>query len=164
MRTVNLQLSKELKANGYPQDCCEGGYYSNYGINEIGESDDYYHSGRVSKNDLWEREDNEIEHLDYHHAFFLQRAKKQHEELDIQLIASPTADEILDRLPAEDNLVIKCWGWTDEHGDRTYVCQTESQDQDNYTPEVFEENSLADACARMYIYLKKEGLLGEEGK
>lgn len=150
MKTCSLELAKQLKEAGYPQNCCEGGYYSNYGVDEIGESDDYYHSGRVSKDDLWEREDNEIELLDYHHAWFLIRAKEQHKDLDIQLFAAPTADEILDRLPKIISVfkseMLKN-GWTVGY-------ESESVE---YTSET--AYALADAAAKMWIYLKKEKLI-----
>lgn len=68
--------------------------------------------------------------------------------------ASPTADEILDQLPdyneRKDHLVLY-------KDDRPESVKWElSYDGNNPT---FSDDSLANACARMWLYLKKEGLL-----
>jgi len=94
---------------------------------------------------------------------------------DIQPIAAPTAEEVLRGLPKSYTTYV------DGEGDIKYELKIHShedinsdwsvlyvagwgedvQESDNYVEiEIFGDN-LADICARMWIYLKTNGLLGE---
>mgnify|MGYP001002826508 CR=1 FL=1 len=68
-----------------------------------------------------------------------------------EIIQAPTADEILDELPEYvDNRYMSIWKedgvWFFEYDEHTEI-------------PIIKGNCLVDACAKMWLYLKKEGLL-----
>lgn len=119
MKTVSLELSKQLKEAGYPQEashywCWNPNVQPNLAVNDQG------HRPETGGNDMF--------------------------------CASPTADEILDQLPELKgwDLLVKLYSpdwyivyelW---HGDSLYESIGQWDD------------SLADAAAKMWLYIKKE--------
>lgn len=125
MKTVSLELSKQLKEAGYPQTDDDA-----FGC--------YMRDTRLS---------NESLKFYYFDPDYVDRP-------EYELYASPTADEILDQLPSKiDEFVFKvlkgntgsyCIVYSNNHDVKRHIC---------WYP------NLADACAKMWLYLKKEGLL-----
>lgn len=134
MKTTSLQLSKELKANGYPQ-VAEFYLWTKKGDEERATLSRYTNLSL------------EYQHPDYQTAGLI--------------FASPTADEILDKLPEEtkdfqngikDNLWLEI----------TKECNGEYKIfyKSNYTlGQAFYDIELANVAAKTWLYLKKENLL-----
>lgn len=125
MKTVSLELSKQLKEAGYPQNM------------------DWIYSWYCSESDCEERE---LQTRDDNYCESCGRV--------VEVILSPTADEILEQLPARlkdgDELeMIK-------YPEKYVVGYWHEADQWSMAEE---DISLADSAAKMWLYLKKEGLL-----
>lgn len=153
MKTVNLELSKKLKEAGFPQETAF--YY------------DAYHLGQTGK------DGEKIELV----------AFKQIENEHFQCFASPTADEILDLLPWKLNFIKDLEHYLtivhafDDDWDLRYRTFASYGDQEitdfemkhfqgggmrpvtNGQPFWSNGESLADAAAQMWLYLKKSDLL-----
>lgn len=120
MKTVNLQLSKELKEAGYPQEAEKWWWEDNFGL---------------EKNKSRTLRDNKPHNPKNGWVYF----------------ASPTADEILEQLP--ENILY-------EHFMPYLLIEKKlSKWTISYTNLEMTDISLADAAAKMWLYLKKEGLL-----
>lgn len=121
MKTVNLQLSKQLKEAGYPQ---------------------------ISAFDWVEIDDNE----------YLLMGRKNIQKIDEGCISAPTADEILDRLPRKiEKSKNAFWLQVETMANgKDWACQYRNY---NMCLVFFEEMSIANAAALMWLYLKKEGLV-----
>lgn len=130
MKTVNLELSKELKEAGYPQ-----------------EARFRWYSG--------------IDHLKDEHIYLSESAFDNLYQPKA-IAASPTADEILERLPsfflAEFDGIEYNHQIVIEKEDSSYLVGAKNLTDGCYMENVVDE-SLADALAQMWLYLKKEGLL-----
>lgn len=133
MKTVSLELSKQLKEAGYPQ---EGEFV--YLVDKWGLRD----------NAFWRLEDlsdSDINHFD---------ASK-----DCNIFSSPTADEILEIIPiplkagANYRPVLSRSPQTGKW-EIILIHPTNGNDY-----KVFKGESLANAAAVMWLYLKKEGLI-----
>lgn len=135
MKTVNLELSKKLKEAGYLQRARF--FYMKYRLN-----------GELT----WKLTDEGID-----------------EDYPVDAIfASPTADEILDVLPQRKMINGHRWWWlVMPTGTGTLEgiwhksgegLQTKSKFEKEIESIRFEDKSLADTAAKMYLYLKKEGL------
>lgn len=131
MITVNLELSKQLKEAGYPQ-----------------ENHEFYWLEQVSPGRSKTYPDG---------MFRLVRGKET--SLPEQFVfASPTADEILEQLPAQiKNKRLQIDKMPAGEFCISYIPFNASDQEEivvfGTTP------SLADAAAKMWLYLKKEGLL-----
>jgi hypothetical protein len=141
MKTVNLELSKALKEAGYPQ---EGYFY------------------------LWECVSNsEIEPILMHFQGNEKNKDYLNEDEDkFEYYASPTADEILDRLPEEiekekkvHRLRINKYLGDDGIVVYEFYYSYVWYDVEDFLVEVQDDKTIADAAAKMWLYLKKEGLL-----
>ena len=130
--TVSLELAKELKEAGYPQESLF------YWINDSIDSE-YFIGGNFQNN-----EDEEEPYIDFD---WLKEEKRD-------FYSAPTVAELGEALPkrvGEGRLVIewndiesvKSWLVRYYGGSGGYGCQ----------------KKLADAMAKMWLYLKKEGLL-----
>lgn len=113
MRTVNLELAKQLKEAGYPQRPVK-----------------YYWSEDKPTGEALLR--NFLKHSDWEIYY-----------------ASPTADEILEQLPQT------AWETYNLLGGRYVIWYRDAQKN----RVEFIEDTLSDAAAKMWLYLKKEGLL-----
>ena len=136
MKTVSLGLSKQLKEAGYPQES----YFLYYPYEDEERKGKYFLQSTHDSNympEIWP----------------IQKA-----------IASPTADEILDQLPTviKDKegfplgmMILSIDGTEQRLWKVTY------QEMHSDTEDIigFNGMSLADAAAKMWLYLKKEGLL-----
>lgn len=84
----------------------------------------------------------------------------------ITSVAMPTADELLEELPAvvvthviEEEYDVCCWLQIDKNGEKEWMIRYEySQGR---LHQVYTEN-LCEALAQMWLHLKKEGLLGDK--
>lgn len=148
MKTVNLELSKQLKEAGYPQESAEHEYCGGHV---------WYHDDQI------EGKFEECGSTDL-------LGKDQYcnkEELTCEyFIASPTADEILDKLPEHVGEILKkgSGGLTiSKYKDEYAVWYCSAKDRTSlFGPTLTHFGTLADAAAQMWLYLKKEGLLEEE--
>lgn len=135
MTTTSLQTSRLLKENGYPQESSFWWWEDNFGLPQDRSSSLNDHKPHNPQNG-W--------------AYF----------------AAPTADEILDMLPA------RITNPNTRNMDFLRIHPGDDSKQDNrqgYTLEYHTafsaplvrvtDNSLADAAAKMWLYLKREGLL-----
>lgn len=132
MKTVSLELSKRLKEAGYPEE-------NSYMV-------------WVEVFPIFNDELRLVTHAQFEQqlkgSILSDEAKKL-----IKYFASPTADEILKHLP--EYYVIYWLG-------KRAVCRDAREFDDEFPSEdmhYFQGESLADAAARMYLYLKKQGLL-----
>jgi hypothetical protein len=134
MKTVSLELAKQLEEAGY-----DGGhefYFAEYGSR-----------GDFTRVDYVELANDLNEHT---------------------AIPAPTADEILDQLPATFlevttylPLTIEVNASVSESGRSVCIRYGSPQSVVN-RPHICGNESLADAAAKMWLYLKKEGLLKNE--
>lgn len=135
MKTVSLDLAKKLKKAGFPQESAEFEYCGGH---------IWYHDDQIEgkfeecgSTDLLEKDQ-------YCHK----------EELTCEyFVASPTADEILERLP--ENIFV---GKVSKERYNAYkIPHIELGDIEYYND--IQSESLADAAAECWLYLKKKGLL-----
>lgn len=122
MKTTSLELSKQLKEAGYPQE------------------DHAHYWGGIGNWGLWCK--HVIDDMDSRETRF-------------EWVASPTADEILDVLPMDikGHKSIQMGKW-----DGKYVIRYELLDN-SLAGFREDEESLAAAAAKMWLHLKKEGLI-----
>lgn len=144
MKTVNLELSKQLKEAGFPQESqfkyCGGHMWYHDDPEGEGEFKECEYDGLLG-------EDEYCEGAGMTCGYF---------------IASPTADEILDQLP--ESIRVSEMDYHIEvirDGDKDWIVNYSFvKHHIGYKVNVsFSANTLADAAARSYIYLKKEGLI-----
>lgn len=138
MKTVSLELSKELKEAGYPQNTVHHKWH------EYDKSDEFYigEKDRLFTHAEWEE------------------FTEEYNPSEGSFFASPTADEILDLLPKKikgTKRGVLHWLQVEITEENGWSCQYFNP---NFGVIHFEEsNTLADSCAKMYLYLRKEGLL-----
>lgn len=135
MKTVTLELAKQLKEAGFPQTKPAFSYVA-YGKDFKGDEGVSYTNGFESNEFTW--------------------------------VSAPTAEEILDELPA--------WINFDSDKGTAYLKMSKYEDADYKNPQyqLFYESayteyanplwkvSLVEAAAAIYLYLVKEGLLRKE--
>ena len=137
MKTVSLELSKQLKENGYPQDLT------------------------ISFN-YWVR----VKDLEGRYL----RSRNTLNDTTTDFIASPTADELLEQLPARitnpstrnmDRLTFFFKGHAGDDSKQDVRDGFTLEYWTNYSQPLtrIKGDTLADACAKMWLHLKKEGLL-----
>jgi len=143
MKTVSLELAKQLKEKGYPQDITFSGSYFYQGtINEIEKEEGYV---LLSHREL----------LGFKGA--------------IKILA-PTADEILERLPARitnpstrnmDRLTFFIRGHAGDDSKQDVRDGFTLEYWTNYNQPLvrIRDDTLADAAAKMWLYLKENDLL-----
>lgn len=142
MKTVSLELSKQLKEAGYPQDVLNNHLF----YMKLEDFDGYYHIARNNTpNNVLDK------------------------------IASPSADEILDRLPwmVEKNKLhyylnidrmVDEGGYGIEYKIETLVEEVvlrKEGKEDLFVLHREETKVLADAAAKMWLYLEQHNLLEE---
>lgn len=86
---------------------------------------------------------------------------KNNFQADIEFIAAPTSDELLEELPAsierdKCTCTITITKWNRENQWRIAYCGGEWEDEDKVS---FQADTLPEALAAMWLWLKKEGLL-----
>lgn len=133
MKETSLEISKQLKEAGFPQITTF--YHVQY-------SDD----PQTNRSTLARHQDLSVEY------------KHPDKEHDGRRFAAPTAEEVLDQLPTNSSCnkgssvwVVKYW-WG-EHPDPL----READSTTHWHAE--KDKSLSEAAAKMWLYLKKEGLL-----
>lgn len=147
MKTTSLELSKQLKECGFPQKT------DFYWSNEIGNTEVMF-SDKL--------------HLAYN-PNYLDFIPEYEEHGDFQLIAAPTAEEILEQLPTrpKDNshMQLVIWkgsewtGWNIAYKQMYHDCDRKDKLGHQHDTKDDDNNSLAELAGRLYLYLKKEGLL-----
>lgn len=136
MKTTSLELSKQLKANGFPQNNSE--FYWNEA-----------HQNRLS-NGEWDTVPTRL--LPKHHYFGTSPKDS--------FFAAPTSDEILDELPRElyEKPGKLFWLQLETNSDgQGWSCQYFNP---NFGVKHFEEaDTKVEGCGQMYLYLASHGLL-----
>lgn len=129
MKTVNLELSKQLKEAEYPQE----GLF------------------------MWDMDSKLRVGIGTAQAPHYKTAFPDVLEVEVDnCITSPTADEILDAIKQETDLIY----WKQE--DKKWVIEMgmfDKMDEFEDGIPLFKEESLADAAAQAWLWLKDEGLL-----
>lgn len=132
MKTVNLELSKQLKSTGFPQDTEHSSfcYYMNNGESALLQCPE----------GMWPFEN--------------------------KTFASPTADEILDQLPdrivTDEGMCFDLNIWSNPSYPRwvvSYWWDEDTRRESGMDNKNISDNSLADALAKMWLYLKNNNLL-----
>lgn len=158
MKTVSLELSKQLKEAGYPQEsefywtnCIIGYKFEDLACSYALLLDELLVVNRekIPESDFFGSDDDELE------------------EKELIQYASPTADEVLDQLPArigtdEGQVYLEIYPLTSRKG--WLVNYLRKNDRLVFTPFSEESLELADSLANMWLYLKKEGLLRDMGE
>lgn len=131
IKIVTLETAIQLKDAGFKQD-----------TNKL------WHHIRQGTDKDFKLVDIHDEDYEYHKDFY---------------IASPTSDEILEELPKsiklkgdEYDLMIKIYAIDVSVWYEGYFCQNTYVLKDN----IINDNSLPEALAQMYLWLKAEGLIG----
>lgn len=135
MKTVSLELSKQLKDAGYPQSVSEFN---------------------------WIRVDERVELSHKDHEYLLADYKSSIEKECV----SPTADEILDQLPNEivgdEGMKFDLDIWKDNDHNSwviSYWWDEDTRHKSDTKIQSFEHSTLAEAVAKMWLYLKKGELI-----
>ncbi|SRR6266702_3082958 len=139
MKTVSLELAKQLKEAGYPQDVCHlGSWYYQGAPNEIEKEKGYV--------------------LLMHNNLLAAR--------ELIKVLAPTFDEIVDVLPREIKknhsvywLCIEPANHLEEISSELKGFAVGYRNSKEWIAPFFEASLIADAAAKMYLYLKKERLL-----
>ena len=140
MKTVSLEIAKELKSNGFPQET-------------------FFAYGAYERQDGTYLDDDYILKINPRTTNRIEWGIKNYAEAMDDFIASPTAEEILERTPHQllikDVLyqltITKINGWT--WGISYIGVHT------NKTLQAEVEDSLAEAAGECWLFLKKENLL-----
>lgn len=141
MKTVSLELAKTLKEQGFPQEKEEFYFYEN---NVLGKDKGLRHRSQIPVI----RKDNRLVDSGV-----------------IKFFAAPSADEMLETLPLvlDNHCYLKIFRQT--HGKDTVNYWHIAYNEDRHTcgkPSQMAwqfEESLADVAAKMWLLLKKDGLL-----
>ena len=140
--TTSLEISKALKELGYPQG--DGVFYWYYGKD--------YTKNNVRRI-LWNAGDNKF--VDH------RREKVACPLPSDAVIAAPTAEEILEKLPRIGAYEVDCY----RHTGGWLVAYVDFADKQVKTLIIEDESvevtcgALADSCAKMWLYLKEHNLL-----
>lgn len=142
MKTVSLELAKQLKSAGFPQE-------SEFWYKKILTSDklpSLIHLNKV-----------EVE---------LAKIASYKSGLSANYCSSPTADEILDHLPdrivADEAMCFDLNIWSNPSYPRwvvSYWWDEDTRRKSGMDNKNISDNSLADAAAKMWLYLKNNNLL-----
>jgi hypothetical protein len=131
MKTVSLKLAKQLKEQGYSQRKPNSYESLSYWWVYVGSPNDY-------------------------------ELKREGDVINepVHSVLAPTADEILDQLPHKLDFGDGIPKWLVMEKQATiYTVGYQADSKYGYVDGHIEENNLADAAAKMWLYLKQENLL-----
>lgn len=134
---VSLELSKELKANGYPQE-------GEYGWSDLGVGVDEW-----KKNDTFS-----LVKMDYHNFCIKSLSDGKLASQEETKFVAPLASELMERLPE----LVK----VEKLMPLGFICKTPLAKDGDGEFMKFNDTNLCNALAKMWLYLKKNGLLPKE--